>query len=80
MWVAGLRASTFAIHQRCILSSVGTEFSDRVVPPNTDDNLALGKCNGVLDRQGAVISVSYSTVVDILSDLMSKWLFRSFHY
>ncbi len=72
MWAAGLRASTFAIHQRCTSNSVGTMFPDRVVPSCTDDSLAIGQCNGPIDRRGAMIAVSYSTVVDVVSDLMSK--------
>lgn len=62
----------FAIHQRCTSNSVGIRFFDRVVPSNTDDDLALGRCNGAIDRRGAVIAVFYTTAVDILSDLMSK--------
>lgn len=39
-----------------------------------------GQCNKPIDLQGTVVAITYSTTVDIVTDVMSKFLPRpEFH-
>lgn len=85
-WWKGVAVFTFLTYLGCWMMSLnvchppalyfkfGGYNLPRSFPIQTDDNLALGKCLASSDRRRSWISVIYSTVADIVTDLMSKYL------